>query len=90
MITILFSCDVCGLVDAECKVRAREKGEDVAHYVQNVIGREVAYQHQLQSFTCPATSFQNLKIPIDKNDPDCWIGKQTDILPPKEKKEPKL
>jgi len=83
MITVLFSCDACGLVDEECQVRARREDEDVVFYVKNVIASAVAVKHASKSLLCEAKEMKNLKIPIDKDDPDGWIGKQTDQVPPK-------
>ena len=79
-ITILFSCDVCGIKDVPCRVRAREKEEDVKYYLEQVISRAVAFEHQLKSFTCQATSLKDLKIPLPPNDdPDPWIGKYNSV-----------
>jgi hypothetical protein len=83
MITVLFSCDRCGLKDAECIVRARAEDDDVVHYVRDVVMHAVAKRHATLSLLCDATSIQNLKIPVDTKDPDGWIGKQTDMVPPK-------
>ena len=86
MITVLFSCDGCGLVDAECKVRARRSpDEDVVHWVETVVGRAVQFEHIRRSLTCEAMKMKHLKIPMPpEDDPDPWIGKYTPTLPPKE------
>jgi hypothetical protein len=83
MITVLFSCTECGLVDVECQVRARPKEEDVVKYVGQVVARAVQEKHTRLSILCEAKTIQDLKIPFDTDDPDGWIGKQTDQVPPR-------
>ena len=75
MIAVLFSCKLCGLEDAECKVRARESGEDVVKWMQYVT-REVSLAHGRKSLFCNPKTLSEVKIPIDKDDPEAWIGKQ--------------
>lgn len=80
-IIVKFSCDVCGLVDAEAPVRARRRDEDVCKWLGRVVANAVQERHQLLSFTCPATRIANLKIPLPSaDDPEPWIGKAGSVL----------
>lgn len=82
MITCLFSCTQCGIVDQEVEVRARKPTEDVVTWMENIVGHTVKARHFLISPHCKATSVQNLKIPLD-NTKDGYVGKQTKNIPPK-------
>lgn len=84
MITVLFSCDSCGLVDATARVPARESPDDnVVDWFKGVLIPNVAEMHAILSPVCNAPSVQNVKVPIDERDPDGWIGKQTSVVPPR-------
>ena len=82
MITCLFSCDGCGLVDSPVRVRDRAENEDVVYWMEKVCMEAVGMQHSLLSPMCRAKKLKYLKIPIDKEE-GSWIGKQTDSVPPK-------
>ncbi len=82
-LTVLFSCEKCGLQDVECKVRARAKEEDVAQWFEGVVIAAIARKHTTLSLLCEAKKITYIKIPIDHNDPDGWVGKHTDIVQPK-------
>jgi hypothetical protein len=84
-ITIMYSCDLCGLVDVTCQVREREDPdqETVEHYLNYAVTRAIAHDHQLRSFGCENNRISQLKIPMDNSDPNSWIGKYTPTLPPK-------
>lgn len=87
MITLLFTCDECGLEDEKVIVRARESSEDIIKYMELTITPAVQHVHQKLSrkkngFSCRAKKITFLKIPFD-NEPGSWIGKQTDKIPPK-------
>lgn len=84
MITVLFSCDTCGLKDVECLVRARQEQEGVVEWMQKVVLRCIADRHRSLRLFCDAKSLQNLKIPLDDDDESAWIGKQTDNKPPRD------
>ena len=64
---IRFSCRDCGLIDAEAEVRFRRPGEDVVDYLEGPITAAVALRHQILSFCCEASSFQNLMIPVPED-----------------------
>lgn len=64
MLKVLFTCDLCGLVDEPAEVRYRRDGEDVAHYVEHVIADAVQMRHQIKSWGCPAEKITQVKIPI--------------------------
>lgn len=83
MITILFSCKSCGLTDCDVRVESREKATAAVDWMREVVAAAIAGNHVLMSPLCTAKEMSDLKIPIPGNDPDCWIGKQTDLIPPK-------
>jgi hypothetical protein len=81
-LTVLFSCDQCGLVDEKVLVPERLEREDVVHWVREVVGKAVREAHLKKSLLCEAVGFQNLKIPVDRTDPDAWVGKYIETVPP--------
>ena len=82
MITIKFSCDLCGVKDAIVLVPQRAQEMDVRRWVMNVVGQRITDQHRMLSPSCRATTISAIKIPLDRDDEDGWIGKQTDQVPP--------
>ncbi len=84
MLTCKFSCSVCGLKDVEVQVPAREDPDKmtVVEWMDRVVVRHVMRAHLQLSLLCQATHLTELKIPFPKDDPDGWIGKQVDIVPP--------
>lgn len=70
-ITCKYSCNVCGLVNREVQVYARESHESVIDWMNEQVITSVAVDHALRR--CSATAFQNLMIPFDE-DKDEWIG----------------
>lgn len=86
MLTVLFSCRECGLKDARAKVPARESSSvSVVWWMKEVCLPAVVAAHALLSPVCFPKELHDLKIPLDENDPDGWVGKQTDSVPPKGK-----
>jgi hypothetical protein len=83
MITVLFSCDECGARDIECLVKPRPKFQDVKDYFDTVLIPTIGAKHFLVSPECESITIKELKVPIDDKDKDFWIGKQTNIVPPK-------
>lgn len=77
-----FSCDRCKLRDVICPVEARAKSMDVISWMNDVVLPTVGRRHHELSPHCRTKQLQDLKIPFDKDDPDGWIGKQTDQVPP--------
>lgn len=82
MITYLFSCPVCGLVDVEVVVPPRSKEQDLMKWIQKKVLPRVAIRHSEVSLLCEGGRSQSLKIPHDTEDPEGWIGKQTGIVAP--------
>lgn len=76
-ITVKYSCAICGITDREVEVPARESpDEDVKHYVEQVIGEKVGFDHMVKSPECFASVMKQLQIPLPpKDDPNPWIGK---------------
>lgn len=83
MITVLFTCRECGLTDCEVAVEAREESQGVIWWMQEVVTVAIRAKHVLLAPLCMAKEMANLKIPIDTSSPDNWIGKQTEIVPPR-------
>ena len=85
MITVLFTCERCGLKDVHLQVPARESPlDDVCEWMQQTV-LAVSERHGELSPRCRAKRLAALKIPMDKDDPNDWIGKQTDRIPPEDK-----
>lgn len=82
MIAVRFSCKECGLKDIRVSVSARQEDEDVVHWVEKVMTVALCQRHALLSPSCRPKQLSDLKIPIEPDDHDGWIGKQTDIVPP--------
>lgn len=75
-ITVKYSCAICGIHNREVEVPARESpDEDVKHYVEQVIGEKIGFDHMSHSPECFASVMKDLWIPLPKDDPDAWIGK---------------
>lgn len=82
MISIRYTCNHCGLTDVIVRVPARESAHvDVKQYIEKIISPYIAKSHRYNSPGC-GKSVVDIKIPIIKNEPGAWIGKQTDIVPP--------
>lgn len=81
MITVMFSCDACSLKDEEVQVRARKSHEDVVWWLENIVMLAIAKRHALRSILCESNTASEVNIPIDKDDPNSWIGKQTERKP---------
>lgn len=65
-ITVLYSCDLCGLTDAHCDVPARED-EDVLVWMEQTI-QLVAANHHRRSPLCRPKTLKNLMIPMTGRD----------------------
>lgn len=76
MITILFTCDNCGLKDEKAFVRFRHEGEDVLEWMKEV-QRQLSVFHDLASpgipyagsvtVPCRPKELTLIKIPIAKD-----------------------
>jgi hypothetical protein len=64
-ITVKYSCHQCGLHRAEVEVRLRKPNEDVAEWVEMIVGWDVKVDHSMRSPLCSAVSVQDLMIPIE-------------------------
>lgn len=75
-ITCQFSCDGCGLRSHPVEVRAREQDEDIIEWMENTVGRSVAFEHLVMSPTCRAQGVRDLKIPLppEGEGEDKWVG----------------
>lgn len=71
-ITVKYSCNGCGLIDADCQVDARPSEKmDVRHWLENICAHTVAADHAYRSPECKAVKMANLKIPMGGAD---YIG----------------
>lgn len=85
MISIRFTCNECGIKDKLLRVPERKSPDsDVKFYIEQVIGGAIGHAHHELSPKCKAKTMTNLKIPFDDKDPDAWIGKQIDTVPPRD------
>lgn len=64
MIGILYSCQECGIKDAEVQVRFRESEEDVLAWMKQVVEPALGADHFVHSPDCHPESLQNVKIPV--------------------------
>lgn len=76
MITVLYSCELCGIIDKPVQVPAREHHEiDVAHWMREVVGRSISLDHEQASPTCHPKSLTNIKVPLSGAE---FIGQQVE------------
>jgi hypothetical protein len=71
VITVLYSCDLCGLVDAPVQLPYRESSEDVVEWVHKV-GAICAQDHMRRSPERKPETLQNIKIPMPAGTE--WVG----------------
>lgn len=75
MITLMFTCKGCGLVDHKFQVPARESADhDVVAWMKKVEAW-VSDEHTRVSPKCTANKLDNLKIPMEGAD---FIGQQVE------------
>lgn len=68
MITVKFSCKLCGLKIEPVMVRYRRDDEDVAAWIEKEVAEAVGLAHSLLSPACKSSVMESLMIPIeDKN-----------------------
>lgn len=77
MLTIKFSCDVCGLFRHEMQIPAREDPavEAVVPWMENTI-RMIGEEHSRVSPKCPARRLKDLMIPLPKEGE--FLGQQVE------------
>jgi hypothetical protein len=75
MITILFSCNECGIKKHKLQIPARESPEhNVCEYMK-MVAAWVGDEHKKISPNCKATKISDLMIPMDGAD---FIGQQVE------------
>ena len=72
MITILYSCSLCGLSDAEVTIPFREESEDVITWMKQKVETALVADHQKRSPECIPQTLQNIKIPVPPGTE--WFG----------------
>ena len=65
---LTYSCDGCGLKNADVMVRYREPDEDIVHWIDTVVGMAISADHQAKSPLCPSRTMRELKIPMPHGD----------------------
>ncbi len=73
MITLLYSCQACGLVDRPIQVPARTT-EDVCDWVGTICAQAIGDDHHTVSPACQSRTMTNLKIPVPSGTE--FIGQQ--------------
>ena len=63
MIKILYTCDLCGIKDAEVEVRERGDEEDIRDWMQ-ALTVAAGVDHAHKSPLCHPGTLTNVKIPI--------------------------
>lgn len=68
MITVMFSCDGCGLKDHKIQVPARETAEEDVRIWMAKLGGWIGEEHQRLSPNCKSMTMKDLKIPLKHTD----------------------
>lgn len=76
MLSIRYTCGLCGLFDVEAQVRFRESSEDVVDWMKKVVEPGLVADHQKRSPTCRPETLQQIKIPVPPGK-DGFIGGPT-------------
>jgi len=76
LITLLYSCPSCGLKDRKCIVPERDRADDVTVWLHEKVMPCIRDDHASASPRCRAKTIADLKIPVDKNNPDHAIGER--------------
>lgn len=63
MLRCLYSCDGCGVTDADFDVPERRSDEDVIAWMEKLRQR-VTIEHRFRSPDCQATALAEVKIPM--------------------------
>jgi hypothetical protein len=63
-LNVLYSCHRCGIKDRHVPVRERRDGEDVVHWVKDVVGTALSRDHDAASPHCRITELSDVKIPM--------------------------
>lgn len=75
MITVLFSCNACGLKDHSVQVPARETADvDVVEWMLTKVMVSIADEHLRMSPRCKSTRARDIKIPCPDNSE--FVGQQ--------------
>jgi hypothetical protein len=85
MIKIRYSCcnPNCSCQEQLVTIRARSDTEDVVKYMQETVTPALVSHHKKKSPNCPARKMKGVIIGYGpKDDPNPWIGKESDETPP--------
>lgn len=63
IITVIWTCEQCGIIEAQLPVRARRKNEDILVWMERLQNTLGMIHHQ-RSPHCTATELTQLKIPL--------------------------
>ena len=65
MITVKYSCNLCGIKNREVQIPAREHADvDVVKWMKEVVGKILSDDHALRSPNCHPTSLSDVMIPM--------------------------
>lgn len=62
-ITVRFSCHACGIRDQQVVVRPRAHGEDIVHFLEQVVTPALGETHHMLSPHCHPKRLSDVKIP---------------------------
>ncbi len=66
-LTVLYSCDQCGLKDQLVQVPERAEKDNVGAWFENTVIPCLSRDHQAHSPNCHPRTLQDIKIPIAEN-----------------------
>lgn len=62
----MYSCETCGVLDAECEVVPRKAGQGVVEWFEGML-EEVKAHHWLGNPACQTKELKNIKVPCRKD-----------------------
>ena len=66
-ITVLYTCDSCGVKDAEVQVPERGPNEDVVRWLEQKAAGAISVHHRQVSPLCRASKMTHVKIPLPQS-----------------------
>jgi hypothetical protein len=63
-LSVMYSCEKCGLKRVSVPVRTREADEDVVHWVEVAVGSAIGDDHQSRSPHCRVSTMSEVMIPV--------------------------
>lgn len=72
MISIFYTCELCGLRDVDVRLPYRPSDMDVVVWMKEHVGVALSKDHAERSPHCLTTSLTNVKIPVPAGTQ--WVG----------------